>query len=334
MRWMQVLAGAIVLVVFGLFVVWAVLTQPIILTSVAPEPSALVDPTRLRDHVEILSTDFVPRDWEHPENLDRAAEYIRDQLVVAGAEVEFQAYKMDGQTYQNVIGRIGTNDGPAIVVGAHYDAAEGFPGADDNASGVAGLIELAHLVGSNPPPITVEFVAYTLEEPKELGEPGLFRSEFGGSAVHVRSLLENSVTVRAAINFEMIGFYSDDENSQRLPFGFLKPFYPSKGDFIAIIGKVGQGGLVRLIKAAMMSSTPLPVYSLSGPTFIEGVDWSDHANYWNAGYPAVMITDTSFLRNTAYHTPADTSDRLDYMRMAYVLQGVYSALWAISSDGR
>ena len=131
----------------------------------------------------------------------------------------------------------------------------------------------------------------------------------------------------------MIGFFSDEKGSQDLPSNLLKPFYPSRGNFIAIIGKVGQGDVVRKVKAAMRSASPLPVYSMNGPEFIEGVDWSDHFNYWKTGYSAVMITDTSFYRNKQYHQAGDTEDRLDYERMAMVVQGIYAAVLAFADGG-
>jgi Zn-dependent M28 family amino/carboxypeptidase len=118
----------------------------------------------------------------------------------------------------------------------------------------------------------------------------------------------------------------DVKGSQGFPFSPLAFFYPSKGNFIAVVGSIGEGLLVRRVKKAMLGASALPVYSINAPSFIPGVDFSDHLNYWNEGFPAVMITDTAFYRNHAYHTSGDTAERLDYSRMAMVVQGIYGAV--------
>lgn len=321
------LAGGVLALVFiGLGFAWFVVTEPIFGTS-SPLRVPAVDPTRLEKHVRYFAEDLLPRDWKHPESLDKGAEYIRDEFTASGAKASEQSYSMEGQTYRNMIGSFGPDVGATIVVGAHYDAAGELPGADDNASSVAGLLELARLLGNTPPSVPVELVAFTLEEPKALGGVGLFRSPFGGSAVHAASLVKEQKKIRIVIDLEMIGFFSDDDGSQSYPVGLLSLIYPSRGDFITIIGKLGQGTSVRRVKSAMRAASSLPVYSMSAPAFVEGIDWSDHTNYWNAGYEAVMISDTAFYRNTAYHTIHDTPDRLDFKRMAMAVQGVYAAVF-------
>ncbi|HEV2854397.1 MAG TPA: M28 family peptidase [Thermoanaerobaculia bacterium] len=283
-----------------------------------------VDPARLEAHVRALAEDFIPRDEDHPENLDQAAAYIRRQLEQAGGRVEDQAFDVAGNTYRNVIARFGPETRERIVVGAHYDAAGPYPGADDNASGVAGLIELAFLLGKGGLPLQVELVAYTLEEPP------YFASGAMGSAVHAASLKKQGIPVRAMISLEMIGYFTDAPGSQELPAPFLKLLYPSKGNFIAVVGKLGQGSLVGKVKKAMKRAAPLPVESINAPTSLPGVDLSDHRNYWAAGYPAVMLTDTAFFRNPHYHGESDTPDTLDYRRMALVVEGVYGAVKALA----
>ena len=212
-----------------------------------------------------------------------------------------QVYEMEGRTYRNVIARFGPESRDPVVVGAHYDAFSELPGADDNASGVAGLIELAHLLSSARPQTRIELLAFTLEEPKTRDGDGLFRSEYGGSARHVRLLQEHGVRPRIFIDLEMIGYFSDQTGSQDYPSRFLGWLYPSRGDFVVIVGRIGQGNAVRRVKAAMRGASELPVYSMSPHEVIEGVDWSDHADYWKAGYTAVMITDTALNRNRNYH---------------------------------
>lgn len=281
-----------------------------------------VPPARLEAHVRMLAGTLAPRDSAHPENLDRVAAYIRRELQEAGAEVEDQPFTVGGETYRNVIARFGPESRERIVVGAHYDAAGPLPGADDNASGVAGLIELAHLLGKSSLPMRVELAAYSLEEPPYFGSSQM------GSAFHVRSLKQRGAKVRAMICLEMIGYFSDEEGSQDFPLPALRLRYPSKGNFIAVSGKLGQGRLVRRITKRMKAATPLPVHSITAPASLPGIELSDHRNFWAAGYEAVMITDSAFYRNPHYHTGMDTPETLDYGRMALVVEGVHAAVLA------
>ena len=314
-----------------LSVAWAVVTQPI-LSKRERISTPTVDPARLKAHVRFLSDPVFPRNYIHTENLDRAADYIRKELEKSKGEVSYQSYEMKGKTYRNVIALFGPDTEERIVVGAHYDAFSEFPAADDNASGVAGLIELAHLLGNTSLPMRVELVAFTLEEPLGPGEPGAFQTQYGGSAVHADSLKRQGIPVRIMFSLEMIGFFDDAESSQDYPLSLLKLFYPSRGNFISVVGKLDQGWAVRRVKKAMRAASSLPVYSINAPASVRGIDWSDHFNYWEAGYPAVMVTDTSFLRNVHYHTEKDTPDRLDYERMAMVVQGVYGAVLAFAHE--
>ncbi len=294
--------------------------------------SVFVDAARLERHVRTLSEAFFPRDFRHPSNLDRAAGYIHDEFERSGGFVSEQVYKVGESTYRNVIARFGPDSAERVVVGAHYDAFGEFPGADDNASGVAGLIELAHLVGKTPLSMKVELIAFTLEEPFTADGPGTFRSPNGGSAVHARSLVDQGASVRLMICLEMIGYFNDGAATQRFPSSALKVFYPSRGNWAAVIGKMDQGSAVRRVKRAMREGSNLPIYSISAPESVKGMDWSDHYNYWKAGYSAVMITDTAIYRNANYHTANDTALTLDYGKMAQVVQGVHRAVIAATEN--
>ncbi|MBN1206698.1 MAG: M28 family peptidase [Myxococcaceae bacterium] len=278
-----------------------------------------VDPERLKAHVRALSETFHPRDFRHPENLERVAAYISEHLARAGGRVESQPYRVGGTRYRNVIAHFGPETAERVVIGAHYDTAGPFPGADDNASGVAGLLELATLLGQQPPPMRVELVAFTLEEPP------YFRSEHMGSRVHAKSLREAGVKVRAMLSLETIGFFTDAPESQHYPLDALRWRYPTTGHFIAVAGRLGDEGLVRQVATAMRGGSTLPVEFLNAPADIEGIDFSDHASYWAEGYRAALVTDTAFFRNPRYHEATDTWDTLDYGRMAQVVQGVQCA---------
>jgi Zn-dependent M28 family amino/carboxypeptidase len=281
-------------------------------------PSVSVE--RLEAHVRALAENFTPRDYLHPANLDRAAAYVGAELERTGGAVSDQPFRVQGSTYRNVIAAYGPESGERVVVGAHYDAAGPYPAADDNASGVAGLMELGRLLGDTPPPVRVELVAYSLEEPP------FFRTPHMGSAVHAHSLRLQGARVRAMLSLEMIGYFTDAPGSQQFPIGLLRAFYPSRGNYITVVGRMGEGRLVRRIRRAMAGASPLDVRSINAPRWVPGVDFSDHASYWNAGYPAAMITDTAFYRNPHYHTPRDRPETLDYARMADVVRGVYAAV--------
>lgn len=278
------------------------------------------DPERLRRHVVALSETFHPRDWTHPENLNRCAQYIADEMKAAGASVETQDFSVRGKTYRNVIGRFGADKSKRMIIGAHYDSCADTPGADDNASGVAGLLELARLIGKEQPDCGVELVAYTLEEPPFFGGPEM------GSAIHAASVASEKDRIIGVIVLEMIGYFSDEPGSQAYPLPFMKAHYPDKGDFITVVSRWSEGGLISEVKAGMKGTTDLPVYSFRGPASLQGIDFSDHRNYWPHDIPAVMVTNTAFYRNRNYHTPHDTADRLDYDRMGKVVVGVYEAI--------
>ncbi len=306
-----------------LAVLWGYLTQPI-LGGVEMRAAWSVDPRRLETHVRVLSETLVPRDAAHPDNLDRVAGYVARAFEEARGRLIEQPFQVGRTTYRNVAASFGPPSNPRIVVGAHYDTAGPYPGADDNASGVAGLIELAGLLSATPLSLQVELVAYTLEEPP------YFRTPHMGSAHHVRWLKAQGAGVRAMLALEMIGYFTEAEGSQSFPAPGLSLLYPTTGNFIAVVGRLGQGSLVRTIKKAMSGASSLAVHSINAPRFLAGVDFSDHLNYWDAGHPAVMITDTAFYRNPNYHTRADRADTLDYRRMAQVVDGVYAAVRALA----
>jgi Zn-dependent M28 family amino/carboxypeptidase len=291
-------------------------------------PAAIppVDQRRLEGHVRKLCEEFFPRDAFHPENLDRAAAYVRSQFEETGARVADQPFVVEGHTYRNVVASFGPETREHVVVGAHYDACGELPGADDNASGVAGLIELAGLLAGAPLSSRVDLVAFTLEEPPSFGSPAM------GSAVHAKSLREAGARVRAMLALEMIGCFSDEPGSQQFPLPLLRLFYPGRGNFLALAGRLVEIGLLRRVRASMRAASPLPVRSIAAPRGLFGIDLSDNVSYWDQGYPALMVTDTAFFRNERYHTAEDTPDTLDYPRMAEVVPGLFRAVVDLAGE--
>jgi len=274
-----------------------------------------VSAANLKADVELLSARHAGRDFAHPEILDATASMIESRFAAAGARVESQRYEVDGATYRNVIARFGPREGRPVVVGAHYDTAEGSGGADDNAGSVAGLLELARLFGREAPRVPVELLAFTLEEPPA------FRTADMGSAHHAALAASGEMRPLAVVVLEMIGYFDDRAGSQRYPMAWLGVLYPKTGDFIAVVGRLADASLVRAVKAGVRA-TGIPVRSINAPTWLPGVDFSDHASYWTHDIPAVMVTDTAFYRNPHYHRLGDTPETLDYRRMALVVQGV------------
>lgn len=280
--------------------------------------AAQVDAAALQRHVRELSETFHPRRFDHDRHLDAAADYVLAAFHATGARTEEQSFEVGGRRFRNLIARFGPAEGDLLVIGAHYDSCGDTPGADDNASGVAGLLELARLLALNAPARPVELVAYTLEEPP------FFRSDDMGSVRHARRLHEQGRRVRLMLSLEMIGYFRDTPDSQRYPVGGLGLLYPDQGNFIALVGAYRDFGAMRRVKGLFLGASDLPVVSINAPERLEGVDFSDHASYWRFDMPAIMVTDTAFLRNPNYHGPGDTADTLDYARMAQVVLGAYA----------
>ncbi|MCB9640497.1 MAG: M28 family peptidase [Myxococcales bacterium] len=329
-RWLQFgcLFTVLAPLLFGVWFVWNVTNffdalwggNKAIAKALSPIPSA----DTLKKHVQALTQTKLPRNASNTMILDQVASYIREQWKQMGLKPEDQPFRVDGATYRNIKVRLGPKKGDLVVVGAHYDVCGEQDGADDNASGVAGLLELSRLLVKHKPALRypVELVAYTLEEPPH------FRSKDMGSAVHAHSLAQAGVKVRAMLALEMIGYFSDKVGSQRFPTSFLRMLYPNKGNFIAVVSRLHKPDrlLTKEVLALMKQSSALPAYRLNAPSSLPGVDFSDHLNYWRFQYPALMITDTAFFRNPHYHKPTDTIGTLDFARMAQVVQGVYGAV--------
>ncbi|MGI9334865.1 MAG: M28 family peptidase [Gammaproteobacteria bacterium] len=296
---------------------WFAATQPFV-SSIAWSGQK-ASPDKLEDHVVQLAT-LLPERSDDVDKLDVSAEYIYGEFQQYG-KAAYQVFDVWGIQYRNVILHMDRKAEKTVVVGAHYDAFDGLPGADDNASGVAGLLELARLLDASTPDLNVELVAYALEEPPYFGTENM------GSYHHAQQSDADLIIV-----LEMIGYFRDTRGSQNYPLPFLRHLYSDKGDFIALVGRFNEFSSIRTMKAAFLGAAEISTYSLTFPPILSGVSFSDHRNYWLRGRNAVMITDTAFERNPHYHTDEDTPDKLDYAKMAEVVTGVYASLFALAHN--
>lgn len=270
----------------------------------------------LRAHVEFLSKLDPPRSVQHPGSLDKSLCYMERAFSAMGMSPARQVFGVGGSEYSNLMAVVNPDKSKTLVIGAHYDVCGQTPGADDNASAVAGLLELARIINRHKDTIDfrVIFAAYANEEPP------FFGTEHMGSWVHARSLKEEGADVRLMICLEMIGYYTEERGSQRYPSFLLKPFYPSRGNFIAVVCDFGSRRFLGPIRNALKRR--LPCRTLVGPRKLPGLAFSDHRNFWKAGFAAVMITDTAFFRNPNYHQTIDTPETLDYNKMSRVVAGL------------
>lgn len=295
-----------------------------------PDP-ALV--RRLAAHVQALAGTIGERGVFRPDAYGAARDYIRRELIEAagpGGTVQTQGFLSRGVTCANLeVVRLGTDPAlPCIVLGAHYDTVRGTPGADDNASGVAALIELVRALvpGSlrRPRARTLRLVAFANEEAPFFDTPEC------GSLVYARALKAAGERVRVMLSLEMLGFFSDHPGSQHYP-PLLSPFYPDRGNFIGLVSNLGSRARLLELAAAFAAASRFPVEHLASPEWVPGVALSDHHSFWREGYPAVMVTDTAFYRNPHYHTATDTPDTIDADALAAVTAGIAGAVARIAA---
>ena len=290
------------------------------------------DPDRLRRHIEILAE--APRPAGSRE-LEQARSYVAEQFEASGWVVQQHPFDSENDRGEflsgiNLIARhpeYPVKDGPRFCVGAHVDSVPNSPGADDNASAVAALLEIARLIPENrlgETKLELELVAFDLEESGMLG-----------GAEHARLSQDIGVDLRGMVSLEMLGFCDHQPNSQQLP-RTLKGLYPETGNFIAVVGNQNSGELIERFRDGMQKVPELPVETLQVPSngdFLQATRLSDHSPFWDAGFSAVMITDTSFMRNPHYHLPSDTLQTLDMEFLQRVAEGSLEAVLHILSTG-
>jgi Zn-dependent M28 family amino/carboxypeptidase len=278
---------------------------------------------RLETHVRTLAGAIGERHVGRPRALAEAADYVERVLGEYGLSAARQEFVAGGQTVCNldveVAGAAGT--GPLVVVGSHYDTVPGSPGADDNASGVAAVLEIARAVAQARPERTVRCAWFVNEEPP------WFQTADMGSVHYARRLRARGEDVAAMLSVESIGYYDDRPGSQRYPFP-LGLAYPDRADFLGFVSDRRNRGLLERAVASFERHTAFPVVGAAVPASIPGISWSDQWAFWQEGFPALMVTDTAPFRYAAYHTEDDTPDRLRFD----ALETVAGALAAVVLD--
>ena len=272
---------------------------------------------RLRDHVYTLAGSIGERNLYHYSALERAAQYISETFGSAGYSPTEQQFTVQGKTVKNIEVAIQGVDRPAelVVVGAHYDSVFGSPGANDNGSGVAALLELARLLRKTSLDRSVRFVAFVNEEPP------FYYTNAMGSKRYAEQMAARGEKIIGMLSLETIGYYTEEEHSQHYPFPF-DLFYPNTGNFIGFVGNLRSRKLVRKAIKSFRAHAKFPSEGVAAPGWVTGIGWSDHWSFWQAGYPAIMVTDTALFRYREYHSAADRPDILDYDSFTRVVDGL------------
>lgn len=284
------------------------------------QQTAVVDTLRIKNDLNTITQTTESRNYKNIKTLNYIANFIETEFSKVCDSVSLQEYKVENETYKNVIGSLNTDKKGRIIIGAHYDVYGEQEGADDNASGVCGLLELARLLSKENLDYRIDFVAYTLEEPP------FFRTEQMGSYVHANYLFDNKIPIKGMICLEMIGYYNEEVDSQQYPIPAMKAIYGTKANFITVVQNDESGNFGTQIEDLMKAQELIPTKSFKGSALVRGVDFSDHLNYWNLNYSAVMITNTSFYRNANYHTSKDVLGSINIQKMSAVIQQLYVSI--------
>lgn len=287
-----------------------------------------VSSQRLRTHVERLAGQIGERNVSRPEALCAAADYIETEWRRQGYQVVPRWYDLSGTQWANLeVSRPGnTRPDEILLIGAHYDSVMGSPGANDNASGVAALLELSRLFADITPALTVRFVAFVNEEPP------FFFTRRQGSVVYAKAARARGDAIRLMVSLETIGCYRDEAGSQRYP-PLFRFFYQSRANFIAFVSNFPSRALMRRAAQAFRHASDFPLEHVATFFFIPGVAWSDHWSFWRQSYPAFMVTDTAFYRYPYYHTSQDTPEKLAYPELTRLTAGLAETFAALAMGG-
>lgn len=303
--------GLAALAFYGLWVPGRSHTGP--MPALSAEERALAE--RLKAHITAIASE--PHNSRHPAALERAAVVIEAAFRNEGYSPKSQTYEADGTSVRNIWVQLEPAGGAeaaedAIVVGAHYDSAGDAPGANDNASGTAAVIELARLLKSHTPKRTrIYLVAFTNEEAPFWGTAD------HGAARFADMLLSRGETIRGMLSLETLGWFDDTPGSQRYPTPF-NWLYPDVGNFVAFVGMPGSRTWLHEVIEPYRRNAHVPSIGGIAPSFIPGISWSDHAPFADRGIPALMLTDTAPFRYPHYHRATDTPDKVDVETLARI----------------
>lgn len=318
----------------ALLVVFTVIKITTLGWQVSPAPSNALtleqqkSAQAMKAVVEELAGRIGNRNYAEPGNLEKAYRYITRQFKSLGYEVESFPFEIGPQTFKNIIAqkpaRSGDRASPAnlLVIGAHYDTCFN-PGADDNASGIAGLIEVARALKDAELDFDVQFIAFVNEEPP------FFKSDDMGSRRFTRWLKAQPVNVKGAVILEMIGYFREEKFSQTY-FPLVGPFYPNKGNFIALVGNFPSRHFLNEVHRGFKAAKQIQSESLIAPEFIPGITWSDHWSFWQEDWPAIIVTDTAYMRSPHYHQKSDLPATLNYEKMAQTVTALKEAVIGLS----
>lgn len=320
MKKKMVTAILLVIIIIAAYLIYAIVKirfAPSIMTP-GPEKAMSGDSRQLYGHVEHLSVRIGSRSIYEYSKIEETKRYVVSCLESFGYTPALQKYSHDGQVFSNIIVSIEGKTRPdeIVIIGAHYDTVFGTPGADDNASAVAMLLEMSRILKGFSPGRTIRLVFFVLEEPPS------FMTEHMGSYVYAKEAKAKNENIKAMICLEMLGYYFDKKGGQTFPLPLMNLLFSTTPDFIAVVGNLKSRSLVNTVRSSLTRSSGIPVETLSTVSFVPGVDFSDHRSFWKMGYPAVMITDTAFYRNPNYHTERDTIHTLDFNRMTELLKGL------------
>jgi hypothetical protein len=325
---MTFIKSKIFLTIFCLFEFSCIVNKPTIVHK--SKIDFEVDTNNLKRQVENLVNFKPSRCYQNPTNLNNSAEYIYNEFLKTSSFVEFQKFKgiYGVDTFKNIIASYNTDCQNRIIIGAHYDTFPTTPGADDNASGVAGILEIARLIKFYSPKLNyrVDLIAFCNEEPP------FFHSDYMGSFVHAKTMKDSLVNIKLAIVFDMIGFFSEVKNSQRVPNKLLYLFYPRKANFIVLVGKMGKYKISCDFKKKYNSVSDVKMKTLNIPENIKAGKNSDHGSYWDFDFQSVLLTNTATFRNSNYHEETDLPETLDYEKMGEVVKGTYYFLINYEND--
>jgi Zn-dependent M28 family amino/carboxypeptidase len=270
----------------------------------------------LQSDVQTLAGEIGERNMRRFDRLNAAADFVQDSFERAGLHYRRQSYELNGRLCHNMEAQISGASPQIVLVGAHYDSVVGSPGANDNGSGVAGMLALARRFAGKSTPLALRFVAFVNEEPPYFLTPQM------GSLVYARACREHGDRIAAMISLETIGYFSDAPHSQAYPLPGFSAFYPTTANFIGFVANPHSRKLLRRVTSTFRKQNRIPAESAALPQFIPGVGWSDHWSFWQYRYPALMVTDTAPFRYPHYHLPTDTPDKLDYDRFTLVVSGM------------